>query len=100
MFIHQGNERTLEHNLKIATLLSFVAGMVNVVGFISLHVLTTNVTGHFAFFVEDILNLNIYGAIITFFYVFLFFSGAFVSNFLIEVAAKKNAKNVFIIPVA
>jgi uncharacterized membrane protein YoaK (UPF0700 family) len=55
MFTHQGSERTFNHNLKIATLLSFVAGVVNVVGYFSVQKLTTNVTGHFAFFVDDIL---------------------------------------------
>jgi len=49
MFRHQGKTRTLNHNLKIASLLSFVAGMVNVAGFLAVQRLTTNVTGHFAF---------------------------------------------------
>ena len=35
MFRHQGKIRTLSHNLKIASLLSFVAGIVNVGGFIA-----------------------------------------------------------------
>jgi uncharacterized membrane protein YoaK (UPF0700 family) len=99
MFTHQGSERTYEHNLKIATLLSFVAGVVNVVGFLSVQRLTTNVTGHFAFFVDDILNLKSYEAIIMFLYIFFFFLGAFVSNFLVEIIHKKNEKNIFIIPI-
>jgi uncharacterized membrane protein YoaK (UPF0700 family) len=49
MFSHTGKNRTLKHNLKIASLLSFVAGIVNVAGFLSVQRLTTNVTGHFAF---------------------------------------------------
>lgn len=99
MFIHHGSERTFEHNLKIATLLSFVAGMVNVVGFISVHILTTNVTGHFAFFVDDLLELKVSEAIITFLYVFMFFAGAFTSSFLIEMAAKRKKRNIFMTPV-
>jgi uncharacterized membrane protein YoaK (UPF0700 family) len=53
MFRHKGKSRTLEHNLKIATLLSFVAGVVNIVGFLAVKKLTTNVTGHFAFFGDN-----------------------------------------------
>ena len=46
MFRHQGKSRTLKHNLRIATVLSFVAGIVNVTGFLAFKQLTTNVTGH------------------------------------------------------
>jgi uncharacterized membrane protein YoaK (UPF0700 family) len=60
MFRHQGKTRTLSHNLKIASLLSFVAGLVNVVGFFAVKRLTTNVTGHFAFFMDEIFRFIIY----------------------------------------
>jgi len=33
MFRHQGKSRTKKHNLQIATVLSSVAGIVNVTGF-------------------------------------------------------------------
>ena len=58
MFRHKGKTRTIKHNLRIASLLSFVAGIVNVAGFLAIQRLTTNVTGHFAFIVEEILKLN------------------------------------------
>ena len=48
MFSHKGKTRTAKHNLGIASLLSFVAGLVNVVGFFFFFLLTTNGTGHFA----------------------------------------------------
>ena len=35
MFSHKGKTRTEKHNLGIVSLLSFVAGLVNVVGFFS-----------------------------------------------------------------
>lgn len=50
MFRHFGERRTLSHNLQLATLLSFVAGVVNISGVFYIKTLTTNVTGHFAFF--------------------------------------------------
>ncbi len=99
MFRHHGSTRTHEHNLKIATLLSFVAGSVNVIGFVSVHRLTTNVTGHFAFFVDDVFNLKIYESIVFFLYIFAFFSGAFVSNTLVEGMSRRSEKNIFVIPV-
>lgn len=100
MFRHHGSRRTFRHNLQIATLLSFVAGVVNVVGFVSIQRLTTNITGHFAFFVDDVFNLRLFDAAIFFIYVLSFFAGAFVSNTLVEIAHKLNEKNKFILPVA
>jgi len=46
MFRHRGKSRTLIHNLKLASLLSLVAGIVNVSGLFAVQRLTTNVTGH------------------------------------------------------
>ena len=58
MFIHQGKKRTAKHNLQIASLLSFVAGIVNVAGFLAVAKLTTNLTGHFAFFRDEVFRLK------------------------------------------
>ena len=56
MFRHKGKSRTYIHNLRLASLLSLVAGIVNITGVLSVKILTTNVTGHFAFFAEDLSN--------------------------------------------
>lgn len=45
MFRHKGKSHTIVHNLKLASLLSFVAGIVNVAGFLAVNRLTTNFTG-------------------------------------------------------
>jgi len=58
MLRHKGKPRTFKHNLRLAALLSFIAGLVNITGVLELKVLTTNVTGHFAFFAEELI-LNI-----------------------------------------
>ena len=100
MFRHHGRTRTHNHNVAIATLLSFVAGGVNAVGFLSVHRLTTNVTGHFAFFVDDVLHLKFHDEFIFFFYVLAFFFGSFVSNTLVEFVHRKSEQNIFIAPVA
>ena len=98
MFRHYGKTRTLRHNLRIASLLSFVAGIVSTVGFFSVHQLTTNVTGHFAFFIEEVFKLNFAQSGIFFLYIFSFFIGSFVSNLLIEIIARKNERYIYIVP--
>ncbi|HOX83677.1 MAG TPA: YoaK family protein [Chryseolinea sp.] len=98
MFRHHGKTRTLSHNKRIASLLSFVAGIVNVVGFLSVQRLTTNVTGHFAFFVDEVFKLNLTESLIYFFYILFFFLGSFVSSLLVEIITIKNERFVFVIP--
>ncbi|MGF1923258.1 MAG: DUF1275 family protein, partial [Bacteroidia bacterium] len=84
MFRHKGKGRTYLHNLKLASILSTVAGIVNITGVLAVNTLTTNVTGHFAFFSEQ-LFLGNYGLAITYLYYILFFLlGAFVSGVIME----------------
>lgn len=98
MFTHQGKSRTLSHNLRIASLLSFVAGIVNVAGFLAVAKLTTNVTGHFAFFVDEIFKLNFWNGFVYFLYIFFFFLGSFVSSYLVEFISQKTERNIYVIP--
>ena len=98
MFRHKGKTRTLKHNLKIASLLSSIAGIVNVAGFISIQRLTTNVTGHFAFFVDELFKFNFWQGFIYFLYIFFFFLGSFVSSFIVELISKRGNNSVYIIP--
>lgn len=99
MFRHHGETRTLSHNKKIASLLSCVAGIVNVAGFLSVQRLTTNVTGHFAFFVDEVFKLNFTESFVYFSYILFFFLGSFVSSLFIEITSLKNERNIFVIPV-
>ncbi|WP_308993260.1 YoaK family protein [Mariniflexile litorale] len=98
MFRHQGKSRTLKHNLRIATILSFVAGVVNVTGFLAFKQLTTNVTGHFALFINDVANFEFWKGTIYFLYIFAFLLGSFSSSFLIETFKENKKLNVFVIP--
>jgi len=98
MFRHQGKTRNLSHNKKIASLLSFVAGIVNVAGFLSVQRLTTNVTGHFAFFVDEVFKLHFMESIVYFLYILFFFLGSFVSNLLVELISRKNERLIYVIP--
>lgn len=98
MFRHQGKSRTLKHNLRIATILSFVAGIVNVTGFLAFKQLTTNVTGHFALFINDVANFDFWIGTIYFLYLFSFLLGSFTSSYLIEQFREKKKLNVFLLP--
>lgn len=98
MFRHQGKTRTLKHNLKVASLLSFVAGIVNVAGFLAVQRLTTNVTGHFAFFVDEMFKLDFLKALIYFLFIFFFFLGSFTSSFIVELALKRQSRYIYAIP--
>src|SRR5689334_15177523 len=99
MFRHQGKTRTLSHNLKIASILSFVAGIVNIAGFLAVQRLTTNVTGHFAFFVDEIFQLDLREAFIYFLYIFFFFLGSFLSNILVEIVSKVSERMIYVVPI-
>jgi len=74
--------------------------VVNVVGFICIGRLTTNVTGHFAFLVNDFLNFDFVDALVLFLFVFAFFLGSFVASTIIEVTSKQSDRNVFVAPIA
>ena len=99
MFKHQGESRTLKHNIQLAILLSFVAGLVNVVGFLAIQQLTTNVTGHFALFIYDVANFELFKGLIYLIYIFSFLFGAFASSLLIETFKENKQLNVFVFPV-
>lgn len=98
MFRHQGKRRTFKNNLRIAIVLSFVAGIVNLAGFLAIHQLTTNVTGHFAFFINDILQLEFWKGMAYFLYIVSFLIGSFTSSLLIEWAMKTKKFNIYILP--
>ncbi|MDO4229586.1 MAG: YoaK family protein [Capnocytophaga sp.] len=98
MFRHQGKKRTDKNNLQIAVVLSFVAGIVNVVGFLFLGKLTTNVTGHFALFIYDVSIMEFWKGTIYFLYIFSFLIGSFTSGWLIETANYYKRHNIFVTP--
>lgn len=98
MFRHQGRSRTLKHNINIAIVLSFVAGIVNVTGFLSFKQLTTNVTGHFALFINDVAEVEFWKGTIYFLYIFSFLFGSFLSSFLIEKFKESKKLNVYVVP--
>ncbi len=98
MFRHKGKSRTFSHNIRLAALLSFIAGMVNISGVLSVKTLTTNVTGHFAFFAEEFMEKNYSNAFIFLLYILFFLLGAFISNLLIEFELRRRPKTAHALP--
>ena len=98
MFRHQGKSRTFKHNVQIAVVLSFVAGMVNASGFMAIQQLTTNVTGHFASLIHAATHADFQLAFVFFAYIFSFLLGSFSSGFLIEKFKVSKRLNVFVLP--
>ncbi len=98
MFRHQGKSRTFKHNLRIATVLSFIAGIVNVTGFLGIHELTTNVTGHFALFLNDVSKFEFWKGSVYLLYIVSFLFGSFVSSFLFEYVNASKKLNIFVLP--
>lgn len=88
MFRHKGKRRTNIHNLRLASILSFIAGIVNVCGVLSINILTTNVTGHFAYFAEEIGKESFKSAFAFLAFIFFFFLGAFFSSVIMESISK------------
>lgn len=100
MFRHEGKSRTYSHNVRLASILSFVAGIVNITGVLSVKVLTTNVTGHFAFFSEDLSNRNYGLAIGYLIFILSFLVGAFLSNTLVEIVSRIKPRISYTFPIA
>lgn len=99
MFRHKGKSRRPVHNLKLASLLSFVAGIVNVTGFFAVAVLTTNVTGHFAYFADNVLRRDFSGAWVLMGYILCYLAGAFLSNTILETGFRLTPRYAQTIPV-
>jgi uncharacterized membrane protein YoaK (UPF0700 family) len=99
MFRHKGSRRTFSHNIRLASTLSFVAGIVNIAGVLSVATLTTNVTGHFAFFAEEISLKNYSKALNIIVYIFFFLLGAFSCNLLVEIISRRKPRMAHTLPI-
>jgi uncharacterized membrane protein YoaK (UPF0700 family) len=75
--------RTLNENLKLGSLTALTAGMVNVASVLVFFGFTSNVTGHYAILAAEIARGNVYQIGVVLSWIFLFFFGSFVSNFIV-----------------
>ncbi|MUV04318.1 DUF1275 domain-containing protein [Flavobacterium rakeshii] len=99
MFRHKGKRRSYGHNLRLASILSFVAGIVNIVGLLSVNVLTTNVTGHFAFFSRTFVSEEFSNAVIYLWFLLSFLAGAFCSNLISETIVRIKENLSYVVPI-
>jgi len=76
-------------NIKLGVLTAFTAGMVNVASLVLFFSFTSNVTGHYAILAEEIAKGKWFQVFIVISWIFLFFAGSFLSNFIVI-----NGKNV------
>ncbi|MBV8253659.1 MAG: DUF1275 domain-containing protein [Chitinophaga sp.] len=81
MLRHIGRKRNYKHNVRLAALLCFVAGIVNAAGFFGFAVLTTNVTGHAALLAQKLAVGDLRAVRMVSLWLLLFLAGAFFSSF-------------------
>lgn len=97
--LHQSTkERTFKNNLLLAASTALVAGMTNVAGALACFSFTANITGHAATFAKHVASNNWFELGIVLFWLFMFFAGAFIANFLIKTFEYKGAYKAHALP--
>lgn len=86
----QGRPRAFIHNLRLASILSFSAGTVNITGVLAINTLTTNLTGHFAFFAADFVQSDYWKALDYVLYILFFLFGTFCCGVLVELMLRRK----------
>lgn len=98
MLSHRGRERSFVQNLRLAVLLSFVGGVVNVSGFLALKLMTTNVTGYLSNFAQEFLSFNKTAILKSVLLLVAFFMGAFTSHVILQIQKLIRNKVYFTVP--
>ncbi|MFN4198140.1 MAG: YoaK family protein [Flavobacterium sp.] len=93
------NSRTLEDNIKLGTLTAFSGGMVNVASLLIFFSFSSNVTGHYAILASEVAKGNLYQIAIVFSWIFLFFFGSFLANFIVIHFNKRNTYAAHAVPI-
>ncbi|MDM1292750.1 DUF1275 domain-containing protein [Sphingobacterium sp. N143] len=77
------NHRTIQDNIKLGGITAFSAGMVNVASVIVFFSFTSNVTGYYAVFAQEMAKGNWYQGAVVLFWILLFLIGSMLSNLII-----------------
>ena len=94
------NHRTLSDNIKLGALTAFSAGMVNVASVTVFFAFTSNVTGYYAVFAQELSKGNWYQGAVVLLWILTFFLGSLLSNFvIIQGKDRKNQYLAHTIPV-
>jgi uncharacterized membrane protein YoaK (UPF0700 family) len=92
-------DRTLKQNLMLASSTAMVSGMTNVVGLMAFLAFSSNITGHVANLSKHIVEQNFDQIVLFLIWLFMFFAGAFLSNFIIKSLEDKSYYRAHSIPV-
>lgn len=90
MLRNYSNSRTLGDNIRLGTLTAFTAGTINIASLLIFLSFTSNVTGHYAILAAEISQGNWAQVGVVAGWIFLFFFGGFVSNFIVLTFNKKS----------
>jgi uncharacterized membrane protein YoaK (UPF0700 family) len=90
MLRNYSNSRTLGDNIRLGTLTAFTAGTINIASLLIFLSFTSNVTGHYAILAAEISKANWSQVAVVGGWIFLFFFGGFVSNFMVINFNKKS----------
>lgn len=93
------NERTLRENLLLASSTAFVSGVINVAGMIAFLAFTSNITGHVANLANHFVQQNYREIAVFMLWLFMFFAGAFMANFIIRFLEHKSKYRAHAAPV-
>jgi len=77
------SSRTLSENIKLGTMMAFVAGVVNVASLLLFFAFTSNVTGHYAIIAAEVAKGNYYQMAVVFGWIFTFFLGSTIANAMV-----------------
>lgn len=76
--------RTFKENLMLASSTALVSGITNIAGMIAFLAFTSNITGHVANLAKHIVDQNFREIIVFVIWLLMFFSGAFISSFIVR----------------
>ncbi len=95
MLIHEGDTRTPAVDLLLATILAFVAGGINSVGFLAYGYFSANMTGNVSLVSELLSDWKLRAAAAFFTIVLMFITGAFLASLFIQMGKRHRLKTVY-----
>lgn len=95
MLIHEGDTRTPAVDLLLASILAFVAGGINSVGFLAYGYFSANMTGNVSLVSELLSGWQLRAAAAFFTIVLMFIIGAFLASMFIQVGKRQQLRTVY-----
>jgi uncharacterized membrane protein YoaK (UPF0700 family) len=85
------NSRNLKDNIQLGALTAFSAGMANIASLLIFFAFSSNITGYYAVLAAELMKGNFYNAASVMLWIFTFFIGSFLSNFIVIHFNRVNA---------